>query len=142
MAANSAFMGNGTILVIDDEAEQRASMRDTLRQGGFSVLEAADYEEALVVQAGHLGEIVLILSDVRLPGGNAYDLSKALLAVEPHLKLLFTSGQAGAELCKFFDMPLTDLHFLEKPFESNELLKRVRTLLGWGSPFAFACGTA
>ena len=135
-------MGNGTILVIDDEEEQRASMRDTLLLGGFDVLEAADYNEALTLQAEHLGEIVLILSDLRLPGGNGYDLSKALLAVEPRLKLLFTSGHAGAELCKFLDMPITDLHFLEKPFESSELLKRVRRLLGWTAPLTFACGQA
>lgn len=132
-------MGNGTILVVDDEAEQRASMRDTLQLGGFGVLDAADYDEALAIQSRHLGEIVLILGDLRLPGGNAYDLSRALLAVEPHLKLLFTSGHAGAELCRFINMPLTDLHFLEKPFEPGELLKRVRTLLGWGAHLAYAC---
>jgi DNA-binding NtrC family response regulator len=135
-------MGYGTILVVDDEPEQRALMSKALRQEFYDVLEASDCREALAVHARHLGEIVLVLTDVSLPGGNGYELSKALLAAEPHLRLLLMSGHAGAELCKFFNMPTTDLHFLQKPFEPEELLERVRTLLRADAPLTRASRAA
>lgn len=131
-------MGNGTILVIDDEPAQRAFIRKTLRLAAYNVLEASDRGEALAVQALHLGEIVLVLCDVSLPGGNGYELSKALLAVEPHLRLLLTSGHAGAELRRYFDEPIPDRQFLQKPFGPEELLKRIETLLGASKPLSKA----
>src|ERR1700683_181673 len=104
-------MSNRTILVIDDEPEQRALVRKILRPEAYTVLEASDYDDALAVQKTHFGEIDLVLLDLRLPGGHGYDLSKDLLAIEPRLKVLFISGLTGAEICKFFDMPMTDLQF-------------------------------
>jgi DNA-binding response OmpR family regulator len=132
-------MSNKTILVIDDEPEQRDLVRTMLRHEAYSILEASDYDEGLSVQNSHRGAIDLVLIDVSLPGRNGYELSKALLAIEPHLKMLFVSGHAGAELCKFFAMPVTDVHFLQKPFNSAELTERVKFVLGLADPFA---GTA
>jgi len=129
-------ISNRTVLVVDDEKSQRDLMRIILHLEAYTVLEASDYDDALAVQKKHLGEIDLLLIDVTLPGGNGYDLSKALLAVEPHLKTLFVSGYAGAELCKFFDMPLTDVHFLQKPFQPADLLGRVKSVLELADPFA------
>lgn len=122
-------MSNGNILVIDDEAGQRESMRRVLDPAGYIVLEASDYDEALAVQKRHAGELDLALVDLRLPGGNGYDLAKALLAFDPRLKLVFTSGHAGSELCRFIDMPLTDVQFLKKPFTPEGLLQRVKSVL-------------
>jgi DNA-binding response OmpR family regulator len=129
-------MSNRTILVIDDEAEQRDLLRKILRGEAYTVLEASDHDDALAVQKRHLGEIDLVLVDVSLPGGNGYELSKALLAIEPHLKLLFVSGHAGAELCRFFGLPVTDVHFLKKPVDPVELLERVKFVLALRDPFA------
>jgi DNA-binding response OmpR family regulator len=129
-------MSSKTILVIDDEAEQRDLVRTILRPEAYTMLEAWDYDEALAVQATHLGEIDLVLIDVSLPGRNGYDLSKALLAIEPHLKVLFVSGYAGAELCRFFGLPITDVHFLRKPVDPAELLSRVKFVLALADPLA------
>ena len=129
-------MSNRTILVVDDEAAQRDLMRRILHLDAYTVLEASDYDDAQAIQKRHLGEIDLLLIDVSLPGGNGYDLSKALLEIEPHLKTLFVSGHAGAELCKFFDMAVTDVHFLQKPFQPAELLRRVKWVLESAEPFA------
>ena len=125
-------MNNRTVLVIDDEAEQRDLIRRILRVGAYSVLEASDYGDALAVQANHLGEADVALIDISLPGGNGYDLAKELLAIEPHLEVLFTSGHAGAELCRFFNMPVSDVHFLQKPLQLTELLGRVKLVLAPG----------
>jgi two-component system cell cycle sensor histidine kinase/response regulator CckA len=129
-------MSSRTILVVDDEAAQRELMRRILHREAYSVLEASDYAEALAVQEAHLGEIDLLLIDLSLPGRSGYDLSKALLAREPHLRVLFVSAHAGAELRKFFDAPLPDVHFLGKPFEAAVLLGRVKSVLELADPFA------
>jgi len=129
-------MSSKTILVIDDEAEQRDLVRAILRPEAYIILEASDYNDALAVQAAHLGEIDLALTDVSLSGRNGYELSKALLAVEPHLKVLFVSGYAGAELCRFFGLPITDVHFLRKPVDPAELLSRVKFVLALADPLA------
>ena len=117
-----------TILIVDDEAAQRSLMRNTLQGDGYAILESSDYAEALAVHGRHPGAIDLLLVDVSLPGGNGYELAKAMLATEPDLKVLFVSGHAGAALCKFFDMETTDMHFLQKPFRVPDLLDRVRSV--------------
>jgi len=129
-------MSQRTILVVDDETSQRSLMRSILHLEAYAVLEAADYDGALDVQRGHLGEIDVLLIDLSLPGRNGFEVSKALLAVEPNLAVLFVSGYAGAELCKFLDMPLTDVHFLQKPFSPAELLRRVKLLLESAGPLS------
>jgi CheY-like chemotaxis protein len=48
-------------------------VRTILRPEAYTILEASDYDDALAVQAAHLGEIDLALVDVSLPGRNGYD---------------------------------------------------------------------
>jgi FixJ family two-component response regulator len=74
----------------------------------------------------------VVLTDVSLPGHNAY---KALLAIQPGLSAIFMSGLAGAEVCRFYGMTTTDLHFLEKPFTRDELVRRVQRVSEYGGPF-------
>jgi DNA-binding response OmpR family regulator len=135
-------MSSKTILVIDDEPEQRDLVRAILRPEAYTILEASDYNDALAVQAAHLGEIDLAMIDVSLPGRNGYELSKALLAIEPHLKALFVSGHAGAELCRFFGLQITDVHFLRKPVDPAELLGRVKFVLALADPLAGKASSA
>jgi DNA-binding response OmpR family regulator len=118
-----------TILVVDDEAGQRNLMRNSLQTEGYGVLESSDYAEALAVHGRHRGAIDLLVVDLSLPGGNGYELSKAILSVEPNLKVLFISGHAGAALCKFLGLNVTDQNFLQKPLVIPDFLNRVRLLL-------------
>jgi len=122
-------LSNRTILVVDDEAQQRDLIRKILNTEGYAVLEASDYDAALVVLQKHLGEIDLSLIDLRLPGGDGYHLAEALHEIQPGLKVLFVSGSAGAELCKFFDIAVPDVQFLQKPFQAAELLRRVKIVM-------------
>ena len=124
--------GIRTILVVDDEAPQRDLIRGILQTGSYRVLEASDYDAAIAVQKQHPGQVDLALIDLRLPGRDGHDLSRTLLASEPGIRVVFISGSAGAELCKFFDMPITDVQFLQKPFGSAELLQRVKLVLEAG----------
>ena len=123
-----------TILLVDDEAPVRAYLTGILRADGYGVLEAADYDEALAMYQQHQGEVGLLLIDVSLPGKNGFELARTMLAIEPKLKVLFISGHVGTELCRFYDIPPTDVHFLQKPFQPMELLQRVRFVSQLGRP--------
>jgi DNA-binding NtrC family response regulator len=124
-----------TVLLIDDEASQRSFMRRILEDAGYEVLEGADFDDAMAIRRKYHGVIDVVLTDVSLPGHNGYVLVKALLDMLPGISAIFMSGLAGAEVCRFYGMATTDLHFLEKPFKGDELLRRVRHVLEYGGPF-------
>lgn len=118
-----------TILVVDGDAPQRETMRHVLRSAGYRVLEAPDFRGAQNTHQQHHGQIDLLLTALALPGGNGYELSKALLDVEPNIKVLFVSGEAGAKISEFYSVPSMDLCILRRPFEPGDLIRRVREVL-------------
>jgi DNA-binding response OmpR family regulator len=123
------------ILLIDDEVSQRRFMRRVLDDAGYTVLEGADYDEALTIHRQYRGKIDVVLTDISLPGQNGYALVKALLDIDPVINAIFVSAPTGAEVCRYHGMATTDVHFLEKPFQAADLLRRVRTVLECGGPF-------
>ncbi len=126
--------GCKTILLVDDEVSQREKMRRALRASGYRVVVAADYRTAMASFQQHSGVIDMLVTDLALPGKNGYELGLALRTVQPELKVLFISAQVGAELHRFYGMKSTDEHFLAKPFQPAELLRRVRYLLERDEP--------
>ena len=110
-------------------------MRRVLEDAEYEVLEGADFDDALVIHKQYPGGIDVVLTDISLPGHNGYILVKALLDMQPGLTAIFISGRAGAEVCRFYGMATTDLHFLAKPFTGDELLRRVRRVAEYGGPF-------
>ena len=117
--------GRRTVLLVDDEASIRDLVRPTLQKAGYSVLEAANYDGALQTFREHTDEVDLLLTDISLPGNNGYELAAQISSVRPDVKVIFVSGHAGIELCKFYSMTETDLRLVRKPFELDELLRRV-----------------
>jgi CheY-like chemotaxis protein len=126
-----------TILVVDDEPSVRASIRKILQKENYSVLEAADFAEAVTVQSQNTGEIDMLLVDIALPGKNGYELAKVLSAAEPRLKVLFVSGASGVQLCRFYNMLATDVRVLGKPFQPSVLLQRIKYIMRWESYAAY-----
>jgi DNA-binding response OmpR family regulator len=125
-----------TILVVDGDALHRESVRRLLRAEGYRILDATDYRNAINVHHQHRGQISLLLTAVSLPGGNGYELAKALTAVEPSLRVLFVSGQAGAKLSRFYGMLWGSRHTLTRPFNPTELVIRVKQILESAAPFS------
>ena len=132
--------GTQTILIVDDEAEDLATMSAALRALGFRVFESSNYDDAMGTFDLHRGEIDLLLSDISLPGNNGCELARALLKVKPDLKVLFVSGYAGAEVVRFYGLSIADAHFLRKPFTATALVARARDVLS-AAPIALAEAT-
>jgi PAS domain S-box-containing protein len=121
--------GNETILLVEDDAFLRASIRKALTQLGYHVLQAVNGVEALDVWNQHSDEIHLLLTDLVMPGGiSGIELSGQLLELKPKLKVIYASGYSAEVAIK--DFPLQEgVNFLTKPFEAQKLAQTIRNIL-------------
>ena len=132
-----------TILIVDDELATRKRIRVALRGAGYRVMEAGGYKDAAAVYERLHEGIDLLIIDVSLPDRNGCELAQTAQAIDPSARIILISGQAGAEVCKFYGIPATDVHFLGKPFRASTLVARVKYVLGSAEPLAgMATGSA
>jgi CheY-like chemotaxis protein len=96
-----------------------------LTRAGYSVLLAADGEEALELSRGHSGGIDLLLSDIMMPRMDGLNLAARIREERPHTKTLLISGQMNSE------MPDGDgfFGFLRKPFVPEQLRSKLEEIL-------------
>jgi signal transduction histidine kinase/ActR/RegA family two-component response regulator len=122
-----AFQGDGgTLLIVEDEAPLRNSLRVMLQRMGYRVLEAASGDEALGLWENHQADIRLVLTDLVMPGNlSGRELGERLLRQNPRLKIIYASGYSqeivGGE------WPLAEgVNYLAKPFDSRKLAQIIR----------------
>jgi PAS domain S-box-containing protein len=120
--------GRETVLLVEDEEAVRALARHVLRECGYTVLEAAEGEEALRVAAAHEGSIDLLATDVVMPRLGGRELAERLLPQRPGTRLLYMSGYANEALLQS-GIAAGAAAFLQKPFLPHELAEKVRELL-------------
>jgi CheY-like chemotaxis protein len=120
--------GSGTVLVVEDEAEVRAVLRETLESAGYTVLTAGNGAEAIELSASHPGSIDLLLTDVVMPGPSGPELAGRLIVQRPSLRVLFISGYAPAATdAALHALPGTG--FVSKPFDLDSLARTVHEFL-------------
>jgi two-component system cell cycle sensor histidine kinase/response regulator CckA len=100
-------------------------MVNCLREEGYTVLEAESYETAKAVADSNPG-ISFLIADVALPDGNGCALATAIRGRNDDMQVLFVSGHVGSEVCRYYGLDVTDVHFLRKPFGPADLLARVK----------------
>jgi PAS domain S-box-containing protein len=128
-ALTSPRGGNETILLVEDDAFLHASMRTTLLQLGYRVLEANNGVEAQEVWKQHRDEINLLLTDLIMPGGiTGVYLSQILLKENPRLKVIFMSGYSAQMVSRDFPLKIA-ANFLAKPFRTHKLAQTIRNRL-------------
>jgi len=123
---NARNSGRETILVVDDTAEIRRMICQTLAHNGYTVLEAADGREALEVSEAHNHGIHLLLTDMVMPRMNGRELAEELCRINPDLRMIIMSGYACDERVRQADCVAA---FLPKPFTSHVLTRTVREVL-------------
>jgi two-component system cell cycle sensor histidine kinase/response regulator CckA len=125
----SARGGNDTILLVEDEAALRGSVRTALLRLGYRVLDAANADEAVKIANQHLDEIRLLLTDLVMPGRmNGKELAEQLLMQNPNLKVIYASGY-NAETTEKDCLLKPGDNFITKPFDAKLLAKMVRKKL-------------
>ncbi len=116
-----------TILVVEDDDDVRVYSTETLRELGFTVLEAHDGVSAMRVLEHH-PEIRLLFTDVGLPGINGKELVDAARSRRPGLRVVFTSGYEHNALMHEGSLN-AGIVLLSKPFTRTQLAERIRSSL-------------
>jgi DNA-binding response OmpR family regulator len=120
--------GGETILVVEDDPSILALLQRILSRKGYEVLAADSPIKARELAALRQGEIHLLLTDVVLPDTNGRELAGQLSADQPDLMVLFMSGYTSNVIVHRGVLD-DDVCFIQKPFDSRELLEKVRGLL-------------
>jgi two-component system, cell cycle sensor histidine kinase and response regulator CckA len=120
--------GSETILLVEDEDILRALTRQVLRLGGYTVLEATSAAMAMQISAAHAGPIHLLATDVVMPGTGGRQLAEQLRALRPELRVLYLSGYTDNAVMHH-GTPPEEIHFLQKPFTTSALARKVREVL-------------
>jgi CheY-like chemotaxis protein len=123
-----SLRGTETILVAEDEDGVRSLTREVLEKYGYTVLEAANGEEALKVAERHPGPLHLLLSDVVMPRMGGPELAQALVARRPDVKVLYMSGYTDHPMVRR-GVVNAGVAFLQKPFTPTVLVSRIREVL-------------
>jgi PAS domain S-box-containing protein len=125
--------GSETILLVEDEDMVRQVARRILARHGYSVLEAASGDNALVVSREHAGPIHLMLTDVVMPGMSGQEIMENLKSQRPEMKVLFMSGHTENAIVHHGVLnPGTA--FIQKPFKYNILAHKIREMLDNPAP--------
>src|SRR6185437_15028139 len=100
-------------LLVEDEAVLRELAAENLADAGYSVVEAGDGAAGLEALQSDI-RIDVLLSDIKLPGMNGYELAEAGKALRPDLKVILMTGYAPAPLPPTLERVV--YHVLQKPF--------------------------
>ncbi|MBI4563868.1 MAG: PAS domain S-box protein [Planctomycetes bacterium] len=131
--------GTETILLVEDEGAVRKFSRKVLEHQGYRVLQAENGEEALRMCERHHAPIDLLVTDVVMPRMGGPELAKRMAGVRPRMKVLYLSGYTtNAMVHQGIRDP--DLAFLQKPFSSDALIRKVRETLDANDKEASASG--
>ncbi len=117
-----------TILVVEDNAMVRRTLRGQLESGGHTVLEASDPEDALTLFGEHRDAIQIVVCDVMLQGATGGQVAQAIEMVSPGTPILFVSGHRRDALSDSGSLP-PGAPLLQKPLSEAKLLSAVGRLL-------------
>ncbi len=116
------------VLLVDNDRLFRAFVRDLLERAGFDVVEADDGEAALDAASRRKPELVLL--DVCLPRSSGYEVCRKLRdRFGDALGIIFVSGERIDSIDRVSGLLLGADDYVVKPFDPDELLARVRTVV-------------
>ena len=117
-----------TILVVEDDEDVRNYSSESLRELGYTVLEARNARTALQMLNRH-PEVAVIFTDIGLPGGmNGRQLCEEARKLRPTVKVLFTSGYARNAIVHDGRLD-PGVELLTKPFTQAALGEKLRDII-------------
>ncbi len=125
--ARAASGAGRRALLVEDQSEVRATLREFLEGAGFSVVEAADPAAAMPLAAG----VDLVVADVVMPGGSGAALVRGLRTERPELAAVLVSGYPRSDGDDLGGLGARTV-FLAKPFGAEALARAAAAALGGG----------
>jgi two-component system cell cycle sensor histidine kinase/response regulator CckA len=120
--------GSETVLLVEDEESVRVFASKALEKQGYRVLQARHGRDALLRLADHEGPVHLVITDIVMPEMGGGELARRLAGERPEVPVLFMSGYTDDEVAQ---RGLgAEQGFLQKPFTSDGLARKVREVLG------------
>lgn len=120
--------GRETVLVVDDEEMVRRLAARMLVTLGYRVLEARSGQEAVRLLRRGAHRIDGVLTDVAMPGIGGRELGETIARCWPQIRVLYMSGFAENRMVNEGALD-PSVPFIQKPFTSEQLGRRVRELL-------------
>ncbi len=118
-------MDERRILIVDDDPQLRETVTIVLQTQGYKVLAAETGEEGLAQASQHSPDLILL--DVNLPDRMGFDVVREVRRLSDVPVLMLTGRTESSDIVSGLDSGADD--YLTKPFNSDELLARVRALL-------------
>ncbi|WP_462374508.1 response regulator transcription factor [Segatella buccae] len=116
-----------SVLLAEDEQTLAMIIKDTLDAQDFNITPAADGEEALRLFLARKPDV--LVADVMMPHMDGFELVRRIRRVDSHTPVLFLTARSSVEdVVKGFELGAND--YLKKPFGMQELIVRLRALMG------------
>jgi signal transduction histidine kinase/ActR/RegA family two-component response regulator len=122
-----AARGSETVLVAEDDQRLGTLIGKTLRDAGYTVLQAAHGEEALDIARTHRAPIDLLITDVVMPGMSGCALFERVNSLRRETRVLYMSGYADDAVLRY-GLKAT-APFIRKPFSMDSLMNKMREAL-------------
>ncbi|UCE60998.1 MAG: PAS domain-containing protein [Phycisphaerales bacterium] len=121
--------GSETVLLCEDDRPVRELVAQSLRTAGYTVITAGNGQEGIEAAQSHGGSIDLLITDLIMPDMNGRALSERLRTILPEASTLSISGYSSGVIAHHGVLE-EGVEFLEKPFTRQQLLTKVRTVIG------------
>jgi len=119
--------GGELVLVVDDEEFILDTAKETLEGAGYRAVTAGGAEEALEIMQEHGTEVDAVITDLRMPHINGFDLIRALCTDYPDLPIVAASGLADGRTDEAVEAGART--FLAKPFTAEKLQAALQEVL-------------
>lgn len=126
------------ILIVDDDHAVRAVSVEILKEAGYSVLEAAQASDAILLLEDH-PSVRLLFTDINMPVVNGYVLADMAVTRWPHLRILYTTGTLKTEAVGA-QPGLLHGETLAKPYRAAQLTAAIAESLARPRPLGAARG--
>jgi len=128
VAPPTSVRGSETILVVEDDETIRNLVLKVLKGNGYTVLAAANGDEAERVAGQHRGRIHLLMTDVVLPGLSGPEVARRLVTTRTDTRVLYLSGYTNDAVLRRGVLE-AGVAFLQKPFTPGVLGRKIREVL-------------